>query len=338
MEYIKRNKKKGSQDMRYIKLGKTDIEISVTGFGAWAIGGWKWGGTDRDQSIRAIDAAIYNGINLIDTAPAYGKGCSEEIVGKAIKGKRDKVVIATKCGLQWHSDKGEFAFAYESGEKVYKYLDPESIRYEIEMSLSRLGTDYIDLYQTHWQYNLTPTEDVMETLMDLKRQGKIRSIGASNADIAQLKKYDSSGGLDADQEKYNLIDNEVEDENIPWCRENNVTFLAYSPLAQGILTGKITADREFRGDDQRKDDPRFSMANRKKIDSVLNGKMKPIAEKYDLTLTQLSIACLISRENIVALCGIRNEEQAEENAGAGDILIEEDDVINIKKALGGLDL
>jgi methylglyoxal reductase len=324
--------------LRYTKLGKTDIEVSVVGLGAWAIGGWMWGGTDRSQSIRAIDAALYNGINLIDTAPAYGMGLSEEIVGKAIKGKRDKVVIATKCGLQWHVKKGDYAFDYESGEKVYKYLDPGSIRYEIDMSLSRLGTDYIDLYQTHWQEDITPVEDVMETLMELKRQGKIRSIGASNADVSKLKEYDSSGELDADQEKYNLIDNEAEDKNIQWCRENNVTFLAYSPLAQGILTGRITADREFKGDDQRKDDPRFSLANRKKIDSVMNSRIKPIAEKYGLTLTQLSIACITSGENMVALCGIRNEKQAEENAGAGDVSIEQDDIISVKEALADLDL
>lgn len=319
--------------MHYAKLGGTDIKISVIGLGAWAIGGWMWGGTDEARSIRAIDAAIDSGINLIDTAPAYGKGYSEEIVGKAIRGKRDRVIIATKCGIQWHSSSGKFFFKYESGEKVYKFLGPESIRYEIEQSLSRLGVDHIDLYQTHWQDETTPIEDTMETLMDLKNEGKIRAIGACNAELEDLKQYVRSGQLDVDQEKYSLIDRKIERGILPWCRENNVTMLAYSPLVGGLLTGKIDADREFEGDDLRKNDPRFSIENRNKINSVLENKFKPIAEKYGLTLAQLSIAALVSQDNVVALCGIRNEKQAEENAGAGHQLIEETDLLKIRKAI-----
>jgi len=324
--------------MRYIKLGKTDIEISVIGLGAWAIGGWMWGGTDESESIKAINTAVEMGINLIDTAPAYGKGLSEEIVSKAIKGKRDKLVIATKCGIVWHLEKGEFFFNYESGEKVYKYLGPESIRYEIEQSLSRLGTDYIDLYQTHWQDKTTLIEDTMETLMDLKKEGKIRSIGASNASLKDLEQYNQAGQLDVDQEKYNLIDNEVEQEALPWCKNNRVTMLAYSSLAKGLLTGKMTHDREFKGDDLRKNDPRFSKENRKKINSVLAAEFEPIAKKYGLSLAQLSVAALVSQNGVVALCGMRNEKQAKENAKAGDSLIEESDIMKIKNAVKTLDL
>jgi len=324
--------------MRYIKLGKTDLEVSVIGFGAWAIGGWMWGGTNESESIKAINTAIDTGINLIDTAPAYGKGLSEEIVGKAIKGKRDKLIIATKCGLVWHLDKGELFFNYESGEKVYKFLGPKSIRYEIEQSLSRLGVDYIDLYQTHWQDKTTPIEDTMETLMDLKKEGKIRSIGASNASLEELEQYSQAGQLDVNQEKYNFIDNEVEQEILPWCKSNRVTILAYSSLAKGLLTGKITTDREFKGDDLRKGDSRFSMENRKKINSVLAAEFEPIAEKYGLSLAQLSVAALISQDGVVALCGIRDEKQAEENAKAGDYLIEESDIIKIRNAIETLDL
>jgi len=134
-------------EMRYINLGKTDIKVSVIGFGAWAIGGWMWGGTDHQQSVRAVEAAIDAGINLIDTAPAYGQGLSEQIVGQAIKGKRDQVIIATKCGLVWNVERGEHFFDYQSGQQVYKYLGPESIRYEIDLSLKRLGIDHIDFYQ-----------------------------------------------------------------------------------------------------------------------------------------------------------------------------------------------
>jgi len=324
--------------MRYITLGKTDIKVSVIGFGAWAIGGWMWGGTDEGQSLRAIDAAIDSGINLIDTAPAYGMGLSEEIVGRAIKGKRDKVVIATKCGLVWHLQKGEHFFDYQSGEKVYKYLGPQSIRYEIEQSLSRLGIDYIDLYQTHWQDTTTPVEDTMETLMDLKREGKIRAIGASNATLDQLKQYDKAGQLDVDQEKYSLIDTEVEKEQLPWCKENKVTMLAYSPLAQGLLTGKLGPEREFKGDDLRKSNPRFSVENRKKVKSLLERDFKPIAEKYDLSIAQLSVATLVSQDGVIALCGARNQEQAEENAKAGQFLIEQEDVERIRSLAAALDL
>jgi aryl-alcohol dehydrogenase-like predicted oxidoreductase len=323
--------------MHYTKLGKTDLEVSVIGFGAWAIGGWMWGGTNESESIRAINIAIDMGINLIDTAPAYGKGLSEEIVGKAIKGKRDKLIIATKCGIIWHLDKGEFFFNFESGEKVYRFLGPKSIRYEIEQSLSRLGTDYIDLYQTHWQDKTTPIEDTMETLMDLKKEGKIRAIGASNANIEELEQYNQVGQLDVDQEKYNLIDNEVEQEILPWCKNNRVTMLAYSSLAQGLLTGKITLDREFGGDDLRKDDSRFSIENRQKINSVLADEFKPLAKKYNLSLAQLSIAILISQDDVVALCGIRNEKQAKENAKAGDFLIDESDIIKIRNSIETLD-
>lgn len=324
--------------MRYTRLGKTDIEVSVIGLGTWAIGGWMWGGTDESESIKAINSALDMGINLIDTAPAYGKGLSEKIIGRAIKGKRDKVVIATKCGIVWHVDKGEFFFNYESGEKVYKFLGPKSIRYEIERSLSRLGTGYIDLYQTHWQDKSTPVEDTMETLMDLKKEGKIRAIGASNATLEELKRYSRAGQLDTDQEKYNLIDKEVEQEIFPWCRKNRITMLAYSSLARGLLTGRITQDREFRGDDQRKNDPGFSMENRIKINSVLEAVFKPIAGKYSLSVAQLSIAALISQSGVVSLCGIRNRRQAEENAKAGDYIIEEDDITKIRNAIKTLDL
>jgi len=274
----------------------------------------------------------------MDTAPAYGMGLSEEIVGRAIKGKRDKVVIATKCGLVWHLQKGEHFFDYQSGEKVYKYLGPQSIRYEMEQSLSRLGIDYIDLYQTHWQDTTTPVEDTMETLMDLKREGKIRAIGASNATLDQLKQYDKAGQLDVDQEKYSLIDTEVEKEQLPWCKENKVTMLAYSPLAQGLLTGKLGPEREFKGDDLRKSNPRFSVENRKKVKSLLERDFKPIAEKSDLSIAQLSVAPLVSQDGVIALCGARNQEQAEENAKAGQFLIEQEDVERIRSLVAALDL
>lgn len=153
--------------MRYRSLGQSGIQASVVAFGAWAIGGWPWGGTDESNAIAAIHKALDLGMNLIDTAPAYGLGLSEEIVGKALQGRRDKAIIATKCGLVWHTDKGTYYFT-EYDKPVYRYLGPESIRYEVEQSLKRLRTDYIDLLQTHWQDPTTPIEDTMGELLRLK--------------------------------------------------------------------------------------------------------------------------------------------------------------------------
>jgi len=324
--------------MRFITLGKTDIKVSVICFGAFAIGGFKWGGNDERDSLEAVNTALESGINFIDTAPIYGKGLSEEIVGKAIKGRRDKVVIASKVGVVWHVQKGDYFFDYPTGGKIYKYLAPESIRYEIEQSLSRLGTDYIDLYQTHWQDSTTPIEDTLSTLIDLKKQGKIRAIGASNATIRQLKEYNKAGELDADQEQYNLIDTEQEKEQLPWCKENKVTMLAYRPLATGLLTGKLGPKREFKGDDGRKGDPRFSVKNRTKMNLIIEKYFNPIAQKYNLTVAQLSVAALISQDGVVSLSGARNKHQVEENIKAGGVLIEEDDVEKLKSVIKSLNL
>jgi aryl-alcohol dehydrogenase-like predicted oxidoreductase len=195
--------------MRYRPLGASGIEASVVGLGAWAIGGWMWGGADEADSIRCIQAAVDLGVNLIDTAPVYGFGKSEEIVGKAIKGRRDKVVVATKCGLVWHTDKGQFFFKSSEenigvGEDIYtvhQYLGPECIRYEVELSLKRLQVDTIDLYQTHWQESTTPIADTMAELLKLKHEGKIRAIGVSNATTEHMDEYRAVGVLDCDQER-----------------------------------------------------------------------------------------------------------------------------------------
>ncbi len=324
--------------MRYITLGKTNIKVSVIGFGTFAIGGFTWGGTDEKESLRAVNEAIDSGINFIDTAPIYGKGLSEEIVGKAIKGKRDKVVIATKTGLVWHVQKGDFFFEYPDGDKIYKYLGPESIKYEVEKSLARLGTDYIDLYQTHWQEQTTPIEDTMGALLELKEEGKIRAIGVSNANIEQLKKYNEVGQIDTDQEEYNLIDTQIEKDNLPWCKENKVTMLAYRPLAQGLLTGKLGPERKFNEGDDRKTNPRFIVDNRKKVNAVLDKYFKPIAVKYNLSIAQLSTAVLVSQEGVISLSGARNPEQVRENSLAGEYKIEEEDIAEIKRAISEISL
>ncbi|MGB4019461.1 MAG: aldo/keto reductase, partial [Syntrophomonadaceae bacterium] len=184
--------------MQQRNLGTSGLSASVVAIGTWAIGGWRWGGTDEAESIRAIHAALDAGINFLDTAPAYGLGLSEEIVGKALKGKRDQAVIATKCGMVWHTDQGTY-FLDQYNKPIHKYLGPESIRYEVELSLQRLQTDYIDLYQTHWQDITTPIEETMGELVRLKEEGKIRAIGVCNATVDEMERYRKLGAVDSDQ-------------------------------------------------------------------------------------------------------------------------------------------
>ena len=173
--------------MQYRTLGSSGIDTSVIGLGTWAMGGWMWGGTDDKASIAAIQGALDSGVNLIDTAPAYGLGKAEELVGEAIKGRRDEVVLATKCGLVWDNDQGEYFFD-EEGKPVYRYLGAQSIRTELEASMQRLGTDYIDLYITHWQDPTTPIAQVMDTLLGLKKEGKKAKIRVRPFPAATLRK------------------------------------------------------------------------------------------------------------------------------------------------------
>ena len=323
--------------MRCRPLGQSGIEASVVAFGAWAVGGRFWGGADERDSIEAIRRALDVGITLIDTAPAYGLGHSEEIVGKAIKGRRDEVILATKCGLVWHTDKGTHFFN-ESGKPVHKYLGAESIRYEVEQSLRRLQTDVIDLYQTHWQDATTPIEETMGTLLDLKQEGKIRAIGVSNATIGQMDEYRKIAPLDSDQEKYSMLDREIDSEQLPYCEGNNIAVLAYSPLAQGLLTGKVVADRELSKGDLRSEDPRFGLENRKQVLAFLE-ELRPIADAHAATFAQLAISWTLAQPGLThALVGARNPQQAEENATSADIVLANEELTVIAAALARLDI
>jgi methylglyoxal reductase len=318
--------------MIYRKLGSSGIDVSVVGFGAWTIGGWMWGGADQAQAVEAIHAALDEGVNLIDTAPIYGFGRSEEIVGQAISDRRDKVVLATKCCLVWDREEGEFHFHANadgitmraSEKKVYKCLRPDSIRAEVERSLSRLKTDYIDLYQTHWQESTTPIADTMAALMDLKQQGKIRAIGVCNAKVEHLKAY---GSIDSDQEKYSMIDRDMErNGSMEYCRQNNISVLAYSPLANGLLTGKIRPDRQYNAGDLRKMNRRFTPAGVERVNAMLE-QLRPMAERHQATLGQLVIAWTFSQPGMTCvLCGARDAQQARENAAAGRIVLSGEEV------------
>ncbi|WP_244614967.1 aldo/keto reductase [Pukyongiella litopenaei] len=312
-------------------IGGSGIEASVIGLGTWAIGGWMWGGTDEARSIAAIQASVDEGVTLIDTAPAYGQGLAEEIVGKALVGRRDKVVLATKCGLVWHTRKGNHFFDYE-GRPVHRYLGRDAIIHEVEQSLKRLGTDYIDHYITHWQDPTTPIAETMEALETLKAQGKIRSIGASNTEPADVEAYLAAGQLDAVQEEYSMVKRGLETDMLPLCRDKGVSVLSYSSLALGLLSGKMGPERVFEGDDQRKDNPLFSQANRQKVAGLMTA-ISPIAEAQGATLAQTVIAWTVSRPGVTfSLCGARDAAQATENAKAGRLRLSQEDIETINRA------
>jgi len=319
--------------MRYRPLGQSGIEASVVGLGTWAIGGFNWGGTDEEAAIAAIRTAIEGGITLIDTAPVYGFGLSEEICGKAIEGRREEVVLATKCGIVWHTQRGDHFFDGPPGP-VYRYLGRDSIRYEIEQSLRRLRTDRIDLLQTHWQETTTRREETMETLLELKAEGKIRAIGVSNCDVQQMGEYQAAGPVDVDQERFSMLDRRLErNGQLAHCREHNIAVFAYSPLEQGLLTGKVSPDREFPEGDMRRGNARFSAENRQRILALLED-LEPIADRHGLTYGQLTIAWTVAQPGLThALVGARNPEQAGENAGAGEAVLTPEDLAAVEEAV-----
>jgi aryl-alcohol dehydrogenase-like predicted oxidoreductase len=320
-----------SPDVLTREIGRSGIMASAVGLGTWAIGGWMWGGTDEVASVRAIEASIDAGISLIDTAPAYGLGRSEELVGQAIAGKRDKVVIATKCGLNWHGGKGN-RFFEEDGVPVHRYLGSDGIAHEIEQSLRRLGTDHIDLYITHWQDPTTPIAETMDALLRLKEQGKIRAIGASNVEPTDLAAYLATGQLDAIQERYSMLDRGIAETLLPMTQPAGVATLSYSPLALGLLTGKVSATRVFEGDDQRAADPRFSPENRQRA-ADFAAALKPLADQHGASVAQLVIAWTLSQSGITfALCGARDPGQALDNARAARLRLNATDLARIEAA------
>jgi aryl-alcohol dehydrogenase-like predicted oxidoreductase len=325
----------------YRKLGMSDIEVPVVMFGAWAIGGWYWGGADDSESMRAIHKALDLGVNCFDTAPAYGFGHSERILARALKDRRKEVIIATKCGLRWDERVGQLHFETKDAagnvRMIHKNLSKESIVHECEKSLERLETDYIDLYQCHWPDETTPLEETMEALLSLKEQGKIRAVGVSNFPKALIEKCLMITDIASDQPKYNLLARDIEQDILPYCLENHIGVICYGPLGQGLLTGKVTADRQFAEDDLRE---RFQIwfkpANRKRALSVLE-KIKPLADKYEATLGQVAINWVINQPGVTsAIVGARNASQVAENAGATEFEMSDEDRGSIREQFEAL--
>ncbi|MFA6243006.1 MAG: aldo/keto reductase [Candidatus Hydrogenedentales bacterium] len=322
--------------MQYRNLGNSGISASMVGLGTWVTGGGQmWNGVDDAESLRAIDVALDRGINLIDTAPAYGWGHSETIVGKAIRGRRDKVVLATKFGMWWDDNRGSFHYHLD-GKDTFICLRPETIAIEIENSLRYLGTDYIDLYQAHWpakEPDNTPIEETMAYLMKLKEQGKIRAIGVSNVSVAQLEEYRAHGDLASDQFRYSMLLRAPETDVLPYCAKNNIATLTYMSLEQGLLTGKVGMDRVFDPNEFRSNtdwNAWFKLANRGKVLGLLAG-WKDLTAKYACTLAQLTVAWTAAQPGVThVLCGARTAEQAEQNAAAGALVLDAADVARMR--------
>ncbi|MBS1445443.1 MAG: aldo/keto reductase [Odoribacter sp.] len=324
--------------MEYRKLANTDLELSVITFGSWAAGGWMWGATNRQDAVNAIRAAYNEGVTSIDTAPIYGQGTSEEIVGQAIEGiKRDKVQILTKYGMRWDLAKGDFAFKSQDNDghpiDIYKYAGKESIIKECEDSLRRLKTDYIDLYQIHWPDITTPMSETFEAVERLIEQGKVRYAGVCNYDDNLLAEADQYISWVSDQIPFSMVNRETEKKTIPWCVQHGKSVLAYSPLERGLLTGKMTPNHKFAPGDHRAHHPFFTAESILRTNAFLE-KIRPLAHEKGASLSQLVLRWTIDHPGItIALVGARNPEQAVSNAHATHIILKRDEMDFINKQL-----
>ncbi len=323
--------------MEYRKLGNTDLKISAITFGAWAAGGWMWGGSDSNQAIQAIRDAYDKGVTSIDTAPIYGMGASEKIVGEAIRDiPRDKVQLLTKFGMRWDLDKGTFYFKSKDNDgkevDIYKYAGKESVKLEVEQSLKRLGTDYIDLYQIHWPDIITPIQETFEAVAELIKEGKVLHAGVCNYNVAQMKEAEKYVSVVSNQVPFSMVNRDIEKEIVPFCRENGKSILAYSPMERGLLTGKMKPGQEFEKGDHRADNPYFTDESITKTNAFLE-KIRPLAKEKEATLAQLVLKWTIERSGItIALAGARNSEQSIQNSAAAGLELSsgEIDFINVE--------
>lgn len=321
--------------MIYREIGKSGIKASAISLGTWAAGGDSaWGERNDELAIEAIKTGIDSGINLIDTAPAYGFGHSEQLVGKAIKGRRSELIISTKCGLRWDTEEGTLHMERD-GKKVYRNVSKKAVKQGAEESLKNLGIDYIDIFITHWQSVepfKVPISETMEALLELKKEGKIRAIGISNVTSEHVEEYMKHGQVDLIQQRYSMLTREnVEKNLLPLCEKYCITMQAYMPLEQGLLTGKVTMETEFAENDIRNKIEWYKPHKRIKILNMLDG-WKPLCEKYNCEVSNLVIAWTIAQyEKMNAICGGRKPQHVAENAKAGDIVLESSDIEKMNK-------
>lgn len=321
--------------MKTRSFGTSGIQASIIGLGTWVLGGGKaWGDeTGDEQAVHAIQAAIDSGMNWIDTAPAYGWGRSEELVGRAIRGRRDKVLLATKCGLWTDDERGSF-FTELDGRILRRSLRPDTITIEVERSLRRLGVECIDLYQTHWPSvapDFTPISETLECLLKLKQAGKIRAIGVSNVSAGELEENVrcGAGAVVSNQFRYSMLCRDSEKEMLPLCSRLGLATLTYMSLEQGLLTGKVGLDRVFGKEEFRSNEawnPWFLAVNRPRVLELLKG-WSDLTRQYQCTLAQLVLAWTAAQPGVThVICGARTPAQAVENAAAGSIEISPSDL------------
>ncbi len=290
-------------ETEFVAIPATQLKVSRVALGTWAMGGWMWGGADARDSIATIHAALSQGINLIDTAPAYGFGVSEEIVGAAVEGVRSQVVIATKTGLEWRDG------------KVYRNATRARIMREIDDSLRRLRTDYIDIYQVHWPDPLVPVEETAEAMRALYEQGKIRAIGVSNYSVEQMERFRKVAPLHVLQAPYNLFERAIETEVLPYCRANGIVTLGYGALCRGLLSGRMRPDTKFEGDDLRRIDPKFQPPRFAQYLDAVRQLDTFAKRRFHRGVIHLAVRWMLDQGIDVALWGGRHPDQVEAALG-----------------------
>src|ERR1700754_1197637 len=285
-------------NMELTEIPGTSLKVSRVAIGTWAIGGWMWGGTDEAESISTIRAALEQGINVIDTAPVYGFGCSEEIVGKAIAegGIRSRVLIATKAGLEW------------ANGRVSRNASRARILHEVEDSLRRLRTDRIDIYQVHWPDPLIEIEETADAMHMLFAQGKIRAIGVSNFSVDQMERFRRVAPLHVLQPPYNLFERGIEADLLPYCRKNRIATLGYGALCRGLLSGRMRLDTAFDGDDLRRTDPKFVEPRFAQYLAAV-AKLDRLAQRFGKRVIHRAVRWMLDQGITTALWGARHPDQ-----------------------------
>ena len=311
--------------METIRCENVPVPLGRVGLGTWAIGGWMWGGSDEAECIQTIHRAVDSGINLIDTAPVYGFGRSEEIVGKALAegGRRDRAVLATKVALEWTED----------GD-VHRNSTPDRIRKEIEDSLRRLQTDRIDIYQVHWPDALVPIEETAAALLDLQKQGKVLALGVSNYSPEQMDRWRKIAPLHTTQPPYNIFEREIEADVLPYSLENNLIVLSYGAICRGLLSGRVTKDRKFDGDDLRNKDPKFLFPRLDQYLAAVDRLGAYAKQKYGRSVLAFAVRWILDRgETMTALWGARSASQLDAVSEAFGWKLDSEDYKQVDKIL-----
>ena len=307
-----------------IDIPGTKLRASRVALGTWAMGGWMWGGTDERQSVATIQAALDEGVNLIDTAPVYGFGVAEEIVGKAIQeaSRRSHAIISTKAGVEW--DNGS----------VYRNATRARIMREIDDSLRRLRTDRIDIYHVHWPDPLVPIEETAEAMYTLYRQGKIGAIGVSNFSVAQMEQFRSVAPLHVLQPPYNLFERDIEAEILPYCRMHNIVTLGYGALCRGLLSGRMRADTTFKDDDLRRRDPKFQPPRYAQYRAAVERLDQLAHDRFQRRVIHLAVRWMLDQGISVALWGARRPDQLEAALGVAGWTLDANMRARIDRILG----